>query len=48
MIWIVLLLIGAFLAGTFAYSWQLLKRQSQREQRVDPAKLRRWDDQDDQ
>lgn len=45
MIWL-LLLILAFLVGTFAYSWRMLKKQSQREQNIDPDKLRRWQDDD--
>ncbi len=44
MLWLMLALIAAFLAGTFLYSWRLLKRHSKREESVDPAKLRRWED----
>lgn len=47
MLWLMLLLIFAFLAGTFLYSWRLLKRHSRREEAVDRSKLRRWEDEDD-
>lgn len=46
MLWLILLLIGAFLAGTFAYSYRLLKRHSRDEENIDPKKLRRWEDED--
>ncbi|MGJ8669484.1 MAG: hypothetical protein ACSHXK_08360 [Oceanococcus sp.] len=45
MIWLILFII-AFLAGTFAYSYRLLKKQSKNEEKIDPAKLRKWEDDD--
>ncbi len=45
MIWVVLLIV-AFLAGTFAYSYRLLKKQSRRDESIDPSKIRRWKDED--
>ncbi len=44
---LILLLIAAFLVGTFAYSYRLLKAQSKREESIDPAKLRQWEDDED-
>lgn len=41
-----LLFILAFLIGTFAYSWRMLKRQSRKEESIDPAKLKAWEEDD--
>ncbi len=41
-----LLLIAAFLIGTFAYSYRLLQRHSKREEKIDKARLRPWDEED--
>ena len=45
---LVLLLIGLFLVGTFITTYRLLKVLSRREREIDPARLRKWDDDDDQ
>ena len=44
---LVLLLIGLFLAGTFVTAYRLLQILSRRERDIDPAKLRRWDNDDE-
>ena len=43
---ILLLLIFLFLAGTFSYSYRLLKKLSKREESIDPAKIIEWKDED--
>lgn len=45
MIWLILFIV-AFLAGTFAYSYRLLKKQSRQDEKVDRSKLREWEDED--
>lgn len=44
---LVLLLIGLFLVGTFVTAYRLLQVLSRRERDIDPAKLRHWDDEDE-
>ena len=46
MIWL-LLFIVLFLVGTFVGTYRLMQKHSRREEQVDPSKLRRWQDDDE-
>lgn len=45
MVWLILFIV-VFLAGTFVASYRLQKKQSRRDEQVDPAKLYKWEDDD--